>query len=244
MSDTPKGESEEHQEQGTVELTQAEHNALQARLRKYEKAERERQEQERKQQEEALKAAGRWDEMVGKERAERERLEQELRRRDATDAVAAAATAAGYNPEQVNAIRRMVSADSIEVDAAGKPNQVQVERAVEGVTKQFPNLFRAQSQSAESVEQSQAVPAQQPQAPAQPQQPEPQKRPAGPPASPPAPSNLPAGYISPEEYSNTPANIRLSKEFQARVAASEPYWKEQGVFGNIPASTFAVGQGS
>jgi len=53
------------------------------------------------------------------------------------------------------------------------------------------------------------------------------------PANPSIPS-APSDLISPEQYVNTPAAIRLSPEFRERVARSRKYWPK-----TVPASSFA-----
>lgn len=215
-----------------ITMTKAEYDNLQAEARRGKKAQRDAEKAADDRRSADLAAAGQTDQLLGEARQAREAAdaradlaEMQLQSFTKADAIAASAAARGFTGEQLVAIKRLANVSSVELDATGQPNVVQVTAAVDSVIAQFPNTFGPQTPGT-------PAPAADPAAAAQP---------AAVPGSPPESAAHPAGYVSPEEYERTPWEVRYSAEFQERVTKSEPFWKRAG-YDKVPANSFAVGQ--
>ncbi len=207
---------------GTLVVDRSEHNRVQAENRKLRKdADKAKAVEEQRlhdEKQDTLKAAGKFDEALKSERDRSAGLELRLERQGAASALSDEISAQGFSGEQAAAIKRLANLSAVEF-ADGDPVQSSVAAAVQSVVQQFPSMFAAAAEPEPTVDG---------------EAPRTQRR-AGP-AAPVAAANgaqKPAGYISREDYANTHARVRLTPEFQARVALSEPYWPTV-----VPIDTF------
>lgn len=202
---------------GSVTLSKEEHDRIQAEARvaqrKLAKLEKEQADRVEREKAEAARAAGDFDEALRLEREKREKLEAAVLKRDVRDAVRDVIAAKGVVGSKAAALMRLVDVDSL---AAGGdiPVPELIEEQVDATVALFPDLFVAI-----------------------PEDPEPRVKRTPGPASPPAAKrdDRTPDYVSPEEYQNTPHEIRLSPEFRDRVRQSRPHWPKI-----VPANTFSV----
>lgn len=218
-SQEPKGSQEQPE---AIKVDPGEWNRLNAQLRKLQadarKREREAEERAHREEQERLKAAGEFEQAVERERQRAKKMERQLRERNVRDAVLESAAAQGFSAEQARALARLTSMGSIELDDLGEPRPDQVDAAVEATMAQFPNLFKSGGEPGGESE------------------PKPRRRRQSGPATPVRETGAPfEGYVSPEEYANTPRDVRMSAEFRERVAKSEPHWPDK-----VPANSFAT----
>lgn len=210
----------------TVTIDRSEHDRIQAENRRLKKAAKDREEQEAQakaqREADAARAAGDFDKALGIERAEKERLQGLLQQRNARDAVVAEAAARGLNAEQARALARLTETSGIETDDLGEVRADQVATAVEATLQAYPNMFKAGPATPPSDDGKGGKP----------------RRQAGPATPTGDGGGKPEGYVSPEEYTATPQEVRHTAEFQARVARSRPYWPKV-----VPANSFASDPG-
>jgi hypothetical protein len=130
-------------------------------------------------------------------RAEREALRAE--RLDT--AVTAELVKRGYSERQAEVLLRSVDRDAITFNGT-KVDRASVTDAVDTLVDEYGDEFRPAARKAG------------------------EKQPRrGAPATPPQQKNLPPGFLSPEEYAQTPVAARMSPEFMQRVEQSRPYWE-------------------
>jgi hypothetical protein len=204
-----------------VTLTEAEHNALQARLRKAEQAERDRKAKSQKAAAEAEKAA-----LEDKlKKAEEAGLGQDLRasetERDAlkarldkvlTDnAIRDAAADRNWNLSQQRAASKMLDISKLERDEEGTPTPESVKEVLDNLVEEYPDIYTVgdQTPSGDKPSGKKAV------------------------HTPSNPTDLAEkggvkfeGYISPDEYLETPFLQRQTPEFRARLEKSRQYWPD------------------
>lgn len=194
--------------EGFVLVPRKEHDAIQGDLRRTRKRlkdiEDEQEEKERRERVEAATAAGKFDEAVGMERQAREAAQRRADRAVIGSAITDYLLTHDFTGEQARAIKQLVDRDAIQMDD-GEPVEDSVGAAVKAVLDRFPNLFKQREE--------------------EPTQPSKPGRRAGP-ATPPQDhrGGKPADYVSPEEYSETPIDVRYSPEFRERVKRSEAFW--------------------
>jgi hypothetical protein len=182
--------------QVTIEKT--EFDRLQAEARRATKALRDREAADESKRAQdaanAAAAAGEFNKALEIERAEKARLADQLALRDRKDSLQDEILRRNLSGSQARMLGRLVDVSGESFDPA---------TAVEAVLAEYPDLFAP---------------------PAAPEISAPPVRRAGP--VPPAnPTSAPfAGYISPQEYDRFPHRVRLTPDFQQRVAASRPYW--------------------
>ncbi len=211
--------------EGHVAVSASEHNKLQAENRRLKKADADRtaaaEEAETTRLQDAAKAAGDFDEAL---RLERERTAKADARANAlaiNDNLRDAIMSAGYAGEQAAALKGLVNINAITLDANGAPAPGAVEAAVEAITTQYPAMFAKEAAPVTPAGEATAVP---------------EARRAVAPATPVGDGNAQGGYISQEEYVNTPSAVRLTPEFQKRVEDSKHRWPA-----TVPANSFPVG---
>ena len=196
--------------EGFVLVKQTEHDAAQGDLRRTRKELATRKEadeaRERQDRADAAKAAGDFDTALGEERSITATANARASKAELGDAIVDVLLSREYTGEQATAIKQLVDRESVELDSNGVPVPFSVTEAVDSVVKRFPNLFNPEKP---------AAPATDTRAP----------RRAGPATPPPESEGAkPEGFISQEEYTNTPRAIRYTDAFRARVAISEPFW--------------------
>lgn len=216
--DPPTPPSRDALPPGHLVLSEAEHNRLQAELRQANKRlaqiEEQRLARERDEKIEQERAAGRYDAAMAEERAARQKAEERAARLEKAQQLRDIITDRGLAGEKAAALRRLVDLEAEDIAAE-----------VDATLAAFPNLFGA------------ADPTPPPADPAAP--PARAARRSGP-TTPPAigvqagHKKLPEGFVTPEEYLDTPLATRYGPEFQKRVEASKPHWPKK-----IPARTFA-----
>ncbi len=194
-------------------VRQSEHDAVQGDLRRIRKenatlkqADTDRQRNERT---DAAKATGDFDTALGEERSATAAANARASKAELGDAITDVLLTRSYTGEQARAIRQLVDRESVEMDTNGEPVAASVTAAVDAVVTQYPNLF-----------DNTAPPP--PDTPAQ-------RAPRRPGPATPAPGVMdgkPEGFISQEEYSNTPQAIRFTADFRKRVELSEPFWEK------------------
>ena len=199
--------------EGMVIVRQSEHDALQGDLRRTRKenatlkqADTDRQQKERT---DAHAAAGDFDKAMGEERTARNAAESRASKAELGDAITDVLLTRSYTGEQARAIRQLVDRGAVEKDASGVPIAESVTAAVDAVVAQYPNLF------SNTAPPPPDVPA--------------QRAPRRPGPATPAPGAMdgkPEGYISQEDYANTPQVVRFTADFKKRVELSEPYWEK------------------
>lgn len=205
---------------GHVAISQEEHNRLQAenrRLRKaQDEAERKREAQEAERQRQAAEEQGDYQKALEQERKQREAAEERLRRASVADALRDEISSRGFSGQKAAALRRMVDAGSVQLDQDGEPNKGQLMAAVDTVMTSYPDLFPAPSGAEEEPEVK------------------PTPRKASAPATPPNSGGAQGDLLTMEEYLSTPANLRLTPEFQKRVERSRHSWPSA-----VSATSFA-----
>lgn len=227
---TPKEPASEptQQPQDVVMLSKAEHDRIQAENRrtKRELAKREERDQEAAQQREIQERAAKddFDGALGVLRDENSGLKRELRRTRASDALRDEIERRGHAGSRASAIRRL--AGQVKFDDDGYPDEESVQAAVDAVEKDYPDLF--------------GEPPDEPEAEEAPEEDTRRRRRGAPPATPPTKAAMPEGFVSPEEYQRTPAQIRTTAEFQKRVERSKPFWPGYARSKSVSATSFAV----
>lgn len=199
---------------GHIVLAEAEHSRLQAELRQANKRlaqiEEQRLAREREEKIESERAAGRFDAALAEERIAREKAEQRAVRAEKAQQLRDLISDRGLTGERAAALRKLVDLDAQDL-------ATEVEATIEA----FPNLFGTSEPSPP---------------PADPQRMVRRPGPTTPPATPPTQNKynrLPADFVTPEEYLDTPMHVRYSDEFRKRVEASKPHWPKK-----IKASDF------
>lgn len=133
---------------------------------------------------------------VEQERAAREQAEQRAAALERDGRLRDAISARGLTGERAEVVRRLVDQTAEDIGAA-------VDATISGYAKML------------------ADPE-----PAPPPRPRMVRKPG--PTTPPAALGrtvLPKEFVTPEEFLATPRGVRMSEEFQKRVAASRPYWR-------------------
>lgn len=203
--------------EGHLTLSEAEHNKLQADLRRLRKELEQREKAEadalRKREQQEAEARGEYDKALERERRDREKAERELQELRRAESLREEIAIAGYSGEQAAALLRLAGPDATDASTAAA--------AVEATIKRFPGLFQTRAAATPPQPRDEQAPRQQPVRPTTP-------------ASLPTGAEKVDGYISQEEYLRTPRSERMTSEFQARVARSEPFWPSE-----VPAGSFA-----
>lgn len=209
---------------GHVSVSEAEFNRVQAELRKLRTEAEKREAADRdlvaKQEREAAEARGQYDKALAAEQAARKAAEERAANLARETSLFQEITRRGFGGEQAAALVRLTDSTAIAADGTG------ADSAVEAALSKYPALFGSQTGRSDN-----------------PTPPAPTNNPAPPPARqlPPSSTGYRTGYetidgfVSMEEYARTPQAERLTSEFQARVARSEPYWPSE-----VPASSFAM----
>lgn len=197
--------------EGMVLLDKATHDAQGGELRRVKRELQQRkdadEDRERQEREKAAREAGDFERLSEIEVEKRQALEARVRRAELGEALRDEIAGRGYSGEKAAAIKRLVDPNTVQYDNEGVPIGASVMAAVDRVVATYPNMFG----EAAEVERM-----------AQPAQP---RTPARGPSTPPAEApKLPSDFLSQEEYSNTPWEIRRTPEFQERAKRSEHFW--------------------
>lgn len=204
---TPEVEEQQEpsEEQQGVTLTPKEFREQQARIRRAEKRARELEEREAQReadrQREDAERKGNYDEALKAERKQREQLEARLRRASVGEALREEVAARKLSGDQARVLTRLVDRDAIEFDDDGEPLGDSVSAQLDQVMADYPDLFGKEQPPQEG------------------EGPKPRRR-VQTPAAPPQGAKRFEGYVSPEEYAETPLAERRSPEFQKRVLRS------------------------
>lgn len=224
---TPAPSTETHAtpaEPETVTLTKAEHDALQANLRRANKRADtlEQQQEQRESEAREAKARAENDYEAAKREADARAEAAEKRAKQATarTAVQLHALRVLGDPEQAAALVDLAAIDAVQFGDDGQPTADSLELVVGGVKQRYPKLFGEAKPAASSESAEPETPA---------------PGPAVPASKPPAVD----GYISMQEYAALPQHERLTPEVQKRVDKSRPYWHRTAV----PAGAFREGSG-
>lgn len=200
--------------EGAVVLDKKEHDRLQAELRRAQKAVSDREaadaQREADERAAAAKAAGDFDSALAAEREEKAALQRQLADRDKRDAVRDEIAKRQLTGSKAQLVTKLAALDAVTETDTGL---LDASAAVQAVIDDYPDLLGA---------------------PAEPEpQPDPIRR-NGP--APPAPKGQAPfeGYIAEEEYGRVPQEIRLTPEFQKRVALSRPYWSKTFLASDLP----------
>jgi hypothetical protein len=218
-----KAKAEAGNEDETVTLTKAEHDALQARARILEKQERDakaaeaakKAAAEKKALEDRLKAA----EEAGQGKALREAEEEKAALQARLDAVLTgnavrdAASARKWSASQQRAAAKLGNVDALEKDPdTGIPTDESLEQMLDSLAEDYPDIFTGEAKSdagKKAFEKKKAV-----------------KTPAQPAIIEEASTVKFDGYISPEEYLNTPFEQRQTNDFRKRLEQSRAFWAD------------------
>jgi len=201
-----------------VTLTEAEHNALQARLRKAEQAERDRKsaaqkaaaDAEKAELEEKLKKAeeaGLGQDLRQSEQ-EREALKGKLEKVQTDNSIRDAAAVRDWSLSAQRAASKMLDISKLERDAEGAPTPDSVKEALDALETEYPDIYTAGGQSPSGDG----------------------KRAVNTPSTPAALEDKGGakfdGYISPDEYLDTPFLARQTAEFRERLEKSRQFWPD------------------
>lgn len=198
--------------EGFVLVKQTDHDSVQGDLRRTRKELATRKDadtaRESKDRVDAAKAVGDFDTALGEERNITRAANARASKAELGDAIVDVLLSREYTGEQATAIKQLVDRDAVELDSNGVPVPASVAAAVDSVVERFPNLFNPVKPE---------VPAADAKAPRRP----------GPATPPPGSEGVkPEGFVSQEEYANTPRMVRYTDAFRARVALSEPFWEK------------------
>lgn len=196
--------------EGHVAISKTEHDATQGELRilKKEKADREDADTAAAADAKQAKqvAAGQFDEALGAEQLKTEAVQLELNALKGESTLRDEVAKAGYTGEKAVAL-----ADLVDLDGVTPGDEAAVAAAVTATREKYPAMFKLDEGGEESGD-TVVTPGT-------------QRRPSAPSA--PSPQNtVGAGIMTREEYSSTPQRVRLTKEFQARAAASQHTWPD------------------
>lgn len=201
---------------GHVMISEAEHNRMNAELRRLKKEAETRAtadaEAQSKAEREAAEARGAYDTQLAKEQAARKAAEDRANEIVRSNALLTEVTRRGYTGEQATALMKLTDSDGVTLDGTG------ADAAVDAAIKKYPALFTQQQASTPSPGQRQA-PSQLP------------------PSSTQYAKGFETidGFLTMEEYVRTPRAERLTDAFQERVRKSEPFWPSE-----VPASSFST----
>lgn len=201
-------------EPAVVSLSKEEHDAQNAELRILRKEKRDREtakaDAAREKAQKAAAEAGDYEKGIELERAEKIAAQDRARRAELKLALSEAGEAREWTATQRKLATKLIDFDSLEFSDAGEPLPESLSDTLDAIAVEYPEAFGA-------------VKAGDPKDPADPEP----KRTARK-----TPGTLPKdqrgapveGYITPEEYADTPPAIRHSEAFQKRVAISRDHW--------------------
>ena len=208
------------QQSGTenVTMTKTEHDELQGRLRLAEKTERDRKAKAAKAKADAenaelakrLKAAE--DAGIGKElretETERDGLQTRLSKVLMDNAIRDAAGSRKWSTSAQRTAVKMVDSSTLERDAEGVPTTDSIKAALDGLEGEFPDIYVDAGQTGDTNKGG-------------------KKKAVQTPANPADSAGQKAtfeGFISQEEYMDTPFDVRNSPEFRKRLEKSRAHW--------------------
>jgi hypothetical protein len=212
-----------------IEITKAEHDAQNAELRLLRKEKRDREkakaDAEREKAQKEAAASGDYEKGIELERAEKRAAQDRARRAELKLALSEAGEAREWNANQRKLATKLIDFESLEFSDDGEPLPESLSDVLDAIAAEYPEAFGA-AKSADSKDPDDA---------------EPRKKSARK-----TPGSMPKdhggapveGYISPEEYADTPPNVRHSAAFQKRVEVSRDHWPTK-----VPHDAFAGGQG-
>jgi hypothetical protein len=204
-----------------VTMTKKEHDELQGRLRKMEQADRDRKakdarataDAEKKELEDRLKAAE--SAGIGKElreaEGENETLKAKLQKVLTDNAIRDAAGGREWTKSAQRAAVQMVDSSTLERDAEGVPTGDSIKTALDGLVDEYPDIYTAtggQSGDGDKGGKGKQKTVQTPANPGTGREGQGKFK----------------GYISQEEYMETPFDVRQTSDFRQRLEKSRPYW--------------------
>lgn len=200
---------------GHVAISEAEHNRMNAELRKLKKDAGDREAADAAAattaEREAAEARGAYDAALAAEQTARAAAEAKLAEVSVGEALMTEVTRLGFAGEQAAALLNLTDKSGITPEAGAS-------EAIAAAVAKYPALFKQspQTPAVQTIHQNQAPP--------------------------PGPASTQysqghegvEGFVTMEEYLRTPQPERLTDAFQARVEKSRPYWPSE-----VPASSFA-----
>jgi hypothetical protein len=201
---------------GHVAISEADHNRMNAELRRLKKEAADREAADAAAQtqaeREAAEARGAYDAALAAEQAARVAAEAKAAELATRESLRTEVSNRGFGGEQANALINLIDASDVSPDGGATA-------AIEAVVAKYPALFAKPTPPAPGTT------------------PQPGTRPQLPPATDGvtygAGHETVDGFVTMAEYLRTPMAERLSPTFQERVAKSEPYWPSE-----VPASSF------
>jgi hypothetical protein len=200
-----------------VTMTKAEHDELQGRLRKADSAEKDRKtkaakakaEADKKATDERLKAAQ--DAGIGKElrdaEAARDESEAKLKKVLTDNAIRDAAGTREWSKSAQRAAVQMVDSSLLERDDDGAPTADSLTTALDGLATEYPDIYVSTGQTGDGEKGG-------------------KKKAVHTPANP-GTGNQKAhfdGFITPQEFMDTPFEARQTQDFRTRLDRSRQYW--------------------
>ena len=205
----------------SITLTKAEHDALQARVRLADKTDKDmkakaataKAEAERKLAEDRLKVAQ--DAGIGKELREaetaRDEAQTKLRGVLTDNAIRDAAGSREWSASAQRTAAKMVDSSSLERDDEGVPTADSLKTALDGLEGEYPDIYVNAGAPGDGDKGG-------------------KKKVVQTPANPNASTKQAAkfdGFISEQEFVDTPFDVRNTPEFRARLDKSRQYWPNE-----------------